>query len=71
MMFILIATGFILNTNLFLNLTLGYEWKSVNTKSFLTIINCCLITIICYSYLHNYKALFWKEENLLEIYIFE
>lgn len=54
MMFILIATGFILNTNLFLNLTLGYEWKSVNTKSFLTIINCCLITIICYSYLHNY-----------------
>ena len=54
MMFILIAIGFILNTNLFLNLTLGYEWKPVNTKSFLTIINCCLITIICYSYLHNY-----------------
>lgn len=59
-----IAFGFIINTNVFLILTIGKNWNSFNTKSFLTIINSVIISFMCYIYIQNNDYLNIVHTNL-------
>lgn len=59
-----IALGFIMNTNVFLILTLGKNWNSFNTKSFLKIINSVIISFNCYMFLQNNNYLNIVQTNL-------